>query len=100
VKYALGENKTKIIAVLSFHQSRLLFFNVQHTIVYCCFRIDAVIYTLFFLIEGMRVTGLGSRFISWLCVVGNIGIAVVNAHIDLGLDFYLKCMQRFILFLC
>jgi hypothetical protein len=55
------------------------------------------LYTLpFFLIEGMRVTGLGQDLYR-LCLGRVTVLPVVDAHISLGLDFYLKCAQRFIL---
>jgi hypothetical protein len=58
-----------------------------------------MLYTLpFFLIEGMRNWAVKIYIVA--LVLGSNILPVVNAHISLGLDFYLKCAQRFILFLC
>jgi hypothetical protein len=85
VKYdAFGPKKTnakrvKIIAVLSLFSSIGVGYYFSTAANHPnCFRGVlglTLLYTLpFFLIEGMRVTGLGSRFISWLCVGGVTGI--------------------------
>jgi hypothetical protein len=63
-----------------------------------CSRIDAVIYTSFFPNRRNARNWAGVKiYIVALCWVGvTLVLPVVNAHISLGLDFYLKCAQRFI----
>jgi hypothetical protein len=63
-------------------------------ILICCF-----VHTLpFFPNRKTHVIGLGENFIVALCWVGvTLVLPLLNANVSLGNDFYLKCVQRFIL---
>jgi hypothetical protein len=98
-------NELKIIAVLSFFALvgvGYYFFQLQLITQMVSVGVLALtlLYTLpFFPNRRNARNWAGVKiYIVALCWVGvTLVLPVVNAHVDLGLDFYLKCMQRFIL---
>ena len=103
-KYQM-RNELKIISVLSLFALAgvgYYFFQLQSItqLVSVGVLILTLLYTLpFFPNRKNARNWAGVKiYIVALCWVGvTLVLPVVNAHVDLGLDFYLKCIQRFIL---
>lgn len=104
-KKRMMRNELKMIAVLSFLSSLAVgfyFFRLQ--LVTQAVAVGVLILTLLYTLpffpnrKNARNWAGVKIYIVSLCWVGvTLMLPLINAHVELGTDFYLKCVQRFIL---
>lgn len=98
-------NELKLIALLSFFSLfGVGYYFFQLELVTQCIAIVVLVLTLLYTLpffpnrKNARNWAGIKIYIVALCWVGvTLVLPLINAHIPLGTDFYLKCMQRFIL---
>jgi hypothetical protein len=91
-------NELKLIALLSFFSllGRLLFFQLELVTQFVAIvvLVLTLLHVTFFPNRKNAQLGRNKIYIVALCWVGvTLVLPLINAHIPLGTDFYLKCMQ-------